>query len=80
VPKFPEDILPEELDNVKNVSQIFSLPELATICDNITNGKEFLNPSIGTFQNDKTGLKMKEMFMNQDKLADVIFHIEGTSI
>ncbi|XP_061177740.1 rho-related protein racA-like [Saccostrea echinata] len=42
--------------------------------------QEFLNPSIGTYLNDETGKRMKEMFLNNPEYADVIFHVEGTKI
>ncbi|ELT89665.1 hypothetical protein CAPTEDRAFT_145181 [Capitella teleta] len=74
------DISKEDLDNVCNISRVFEMPELITICENITSGEEFLNPSIGTYLNDETGKKMKEMFLNQDRLTDVTFIVEGTKI
>ena len=77
VPHFPDDISEEDLDNVVNVSKLFFLPELETICRNIKSDEEFLNPSIGTYLNDETGKRMKEMFLNEDKLSDVVFKVEG---
>ena len=47
IPHFPGDISEEELDNVINVSRMFKLERLETICQNIKNEEEFLNPSIG---------------------------------
>ena len=47
VPHFPDDISEEELDNVINVSRMFKLSQLETICRNIKSEEEFLNPSIG---------------------------------
>jgi hypothetical protein len=56
-----------------------TLSSLATICTNIENGAEFLNPSIVTDLNDETGKQMKTMFFNQSSMADVIFRVEGKS-
>ena len=78
-PGFTEDMSEEDLDNVINVSRMFQLPELETICRNVRSEEEFLNPSIGTYLNDETGKHMKEMFLNEDKLSDVVFMVEGKS-
>ena len=77
VPKFADDMLEEEIENVANAARIFKLLPLETICKNRRNDEEFLNPSIGTFLNDETGKMMKQMFFNQDKLSDVLFMVEG---
>lgn len=53
------------------------LPILETICNNIRSGEEFLNTSNGNDLNDGSRKRLKEMFLNQDRLADVIFKVEG---
>ena len=60
-----------------NLSRMFNLPQLETICVNSKNEEEFLNPSIGTFLNDETGQKMKQMFLNSPLLSDITFNVEG---
>ena len=70
----------DDLDNLISLSHIFRLPEIETICDNIKNGEECLNISIGMLSCDRLGLKMKELFLNNTRLADVIFNVEGMQI
>ena len=60
-----------------NLSRMFKLPQLETICVNISNDEDFLNPSIGTYINDETGRAMQEMFLNKPALADIVFKVQG---
>jgi len=46
-------------------ANLFNLPELATIGDNAQKGEEFLNPSIGTWLNDRNSEVAKELFLNK---------------
>ncbi|CAL1534791.1 unnamed protein product [Lymnaea stagnalis] len=80
LPNIPEDASEEVLQDLRRASVIFKLPYLTTICDNIMREEEFLNPSIGTYLNDETGAKMKELFFNQNANADIIFNVEGDQI
>ena len=59
------------------LSQMFECAELATICDNVVNGDSELNPSIGTWLNDKLGEKAKQLFLNKQLLSDLTFRIGG---
>ena len=77
VPRLTEDSSAEELSAVRKAADLFQLPYLTTICDNIEREEEFLNPSIGTFHNDETAAKMKELFFNKSTLADVVFLLQG---
>ena len=77
IPNFKDDTSDETLDEVISASRLFQLSHLETICVNIKNDEEFLNPSIGTFLNDETGQKMKDLFLNKPLLADVTFTVEG---
>ena len=77
IPSLSTEDTEEDIENVIRLSKMFKLPQLETICNNITQENEFLNPSIGTFLNDETGKKLKEMFLNQDKLCDIVFDVEG---
>lgn len=67
----------DEIHDVSILAKMFGLGQLDTICDNCLKEMDFLNPSIGTFLNDETGKRMKDMFLNNPEYADVIFHIEG---
>ncbi|KAH9524454.1 hypothetical protein Btru_054606 [Bulinus truncatus] len=80
LPNIPEDTEEMEIKELKRVAYIFKLNYLSTICDNILNEEDFLNPSIGSYLNDETGAKMKELFFNQDIYADVVFVVEETKI
>ena len=77
LPNLPEDVSEEDLDNLTNVARLIQLPYLETICNNLKNEEEFLNPSIGTYLNDETGKRMKELFFNQSTLSDISFSIQG---
>ncbi|VDI62241.1 Hypothetical predicted protein [Mytilus galloprovincialis] len=81
VPRIPE--IHEDLSEVQElcrVAKIFKLSMLETICRNIENEEDFLNPSIGTYLNDETGKEMKTLFFNKPSCCDVIFKVEDQSI
>ncbi|KAK3769161.1 hypothetical protein RRG08_014024 [Elysia crispata] len=80
VPRLPEDADEEVVKELRRVANIFKMPYLATICDNIEREEEFLNPSIGTYLNDETGVKMKQMFLNKRTYADVVFSLDGQKV
>ncbi|XP_005103542.1 rho-related protein racA [Aplysia californica] len=80
VPRLAEDVSESDLQELKRVAGIFDLPYLATICDNIVQEQDFLNPSIGTYLNDETAAKMKELYFNKPTLADVVFIVQGAKI
>ncbi|KAL5010407.1 hypothetical protein ScPMuIL_012712 [Solemya velum] len=75
-----EDIPDEELQDLIRLADIFKLPYLETICKNIISEQGFLNPSIGTYLNDETGKRMKQLFLNNSETADVIFNVDGEKI
>ena len=77
MPNLKQDTSEEELNELIEVSRLFQLPQLETICQNVKDDQDFLNPSIGTYLNDETGKAMKEMFLNQPDLADIVFEVEG---
>ena len=79
MPTFVGDVSEEELDLLIQASRTFELPQLETICVNQRNEEEFLNPSIGTYLNDETGVKMKDMFFNNQEHADISFKVGGKS-
>jgi ubiquitin-protein ligase len=60
-------------DNVKEMMKIankFQCQDLVTIGQNILSNQADLNPSIGTFLNDKSGQVAKSAFFLQNRLAD----------
>jgi len=70
----------ELLDETITVAQTFNLPELQLICENARKGDEFLNPSIGTWLNDRNSAVSKELFLNKQLLSDVSFCVEGEKV
>ncbi|XP_071101389.1 rho-related protein racA-like [Haliotis cracherodii] len=79
-PRLPDDVSEQCLQDVIRVAKIFRLPQLVTICHNVLNEEEVLNPSIGTFLNDETAAKMKELYFNKPEEADVVFDIGGIEV
>ena len=63
----------EMLDETVRVAQLLNLPELQLICENAKKEEEFLNPSIGTWLNDRNGSVAKKLFLNSSLLSDVTF-------
>ena len=61
------------------LANLFKLPFLETICRNILTDNENLNPSIAHYVNNETGKKLKEMFLNNQKLSDVMLRVEGNA-
>ena len=72
-----DDLTDEDRSALINVSQLFGCKYLETVCVNVRNDEEFLNPSIGTFLNDEMGCMMKKHFLNSSTYADIIFKVEG---
>ena len=70
----------EHIDQTSKAAGIFNLPELQLICDNAKKGDEFLNPSIGTWLNDRNGGVAKELFLNKPLLSDIRFLVEGETV
>ena len=65
---------------IQVVAEKFQLAWLSEFCSNLLKGDSFLNPSIGTSQNDKMGPEAKKLFLNKLLLADVKFRVEGTIV
>ncbi|KAL8568759.1 hypothetical protein ACOMHN_054546 [Nucella lapillus] len=80
VPRLPDDVCEADVEDLSRVAGLYKMPQLQTICSNIQNEEEFLNPSIGTFLNDETGAAMKALFFNQPEYADVVFDVQGSSV
>ncbi|XP_067687391.1 rho-related protein racA-like [Haliotis asinina] len=79
-PRLPDEVSEQSLEDLIRVAEIFKLPQLVTICRNVLNDEEVLNPSIGTFLNDETAAKMKELYFNQPESADVVFDVGGSQV
>jgi len=58
------------------VAEMYECKELVTICRNILEGNEFLNPSIGTWLNDKAGGVLHDSFVGRDTFADVRLRLD----
>ena len=69
-----------ELDQSIQAAQLLNLPELQMICENAQKDQEFLNPSIGTWLNDRNSLVAKGLFLNKPLLSDVKFCVEGETV
>jgi small GTP-binding protein len=52
------------------LSQVCSMPELGTICTNIEQGMDELNPSLGTWLNDQAGDTLRRMLLRKEHLRD----------
>lgn len=61
-------------------AKLYECEHLATICDNVMNSQDELNPSIGTWLNDEMGLTAKALFLNKKLLSDITFQVEGKDI
>lgn len=73
----------DKLDGVQDLlaaAELFGLEHLATICRNVMDDSEFLNPSIGTWLNDEAGAVAKQLFLNRPLFSDVAFEVEGKRI
>ncbi|XP_061178131.1 rho-related protein racA-like [Saccostrea echinata] len=60
-----------------NVARMFELIELKCICENILNEREYLNPSLCSTICDRTGQRMRDLFLNCVDTADVVFVVKG---
>jgi len=72
-----DNLSDDDRSDLIHISKLFGCKYLETVCTNVRNDEEFLNPSIGTFLNDETGRLMKENFLNSSTYADIVFRVEG---
>ncbi|KAL9981519.1 hypothetical protein ACROYT_G010227 [Oculina patagonica] len=79
-PDISEDEDQNFVKEIQVVAEKFQLAWLSEFCSNLLKGDSFLNPSIGTWLNDKTGQEAKKVFLNKPLLADVKFCVEGTTV
>ena len=55
----------EHLEETIKAARMFNLPELQMVCENASKEEEYLNPSIGTWLNDRNASLAKQMFLNK---------------
>ncbi|KAJ5068650.1 hypothetical protein M0811_02593 [Anaeramoeba ignava] len=65
---------------LQELAQTFECEELITISRNQQEGNDFLNPSIGTWVNDKTAERFKDLFLHKSRFADVVFKVENEKV
>ncbi|XP_072039964.1 rho-related protein racA-like isoform X2 [Amphiura filiformis] len=68
------------LKELRRVSEIFYLPQLSQVVDNIVNDEASLNPSIGTYLNHRMGQRAKAMFLEKETFSDIKFNVQGVVI
>ena len=71
---------PDLTKETLQVAQLFNLPEIITMVTNTTSDEEFLNPSIGTWLNDRNSRIAKQLFLNQPLFSDVTFRVGNIAI
>lgn len=69
-----------DLDDTVAAAELLNLPELIMVCNNVKNDEEFLNPSIGTWLNDRNSEVMRKLFLNNTLYSDITFVVNGQRI
>ena len=77
LPNVAPDEEPGSVEKLMNLSQLWELNLLESICVNIQNEEAHLNPSIATSHNTEMGEKLARDFLHTNKWADVSFDVEG---
>lgn len=77
-PNFSSDTDESLLTKVMSLSHRLRIPWLGQICENMTNGESYLNPSMVTILHEERSKITKENFINKPHFSDVIFHIQNT--
>lgn len=77
-PNFSSDTDESLLTKVMSLSHRLRIPWLGQICENMTNGESYLNPSMVTILHEERSKIMKENFINKPHFSDVIFHVQNT--
>ena len=77
MPNVDTDTLDSELNALLKAADIFYLSKLREIVTNILNNEEHMNLPIGTYLNDLTGQRLKDIFFNKPVFSDVTFEVEG---
>lgn len=77
-PNVSSDIDEPLLTKVMSLSHRLRIPWLGQICENITTGESYLNPSMVTILHEERSKIIKENFINKPHFSDVIFHVQNT--
>ena len=77
-PNIPSDADESLYTKVMSLSHRLRIPWLGQICENITNGESYLNPSMVTILHEERSKIVKENFVNQPHFSDVILHVKNT--
>ena len=78
LPNIPSDADESVYTKVMSLSHRLRIPWLGQICENITNGESYLNPSMVAILHEERSKIIKENFVNQPHFSDVIFHVKNT--
>jgi len=68
------------VEPVIEAGKLFDCEELVTIGNNVMEGNEVFNPSIGTWLNDKLGEKAMELFFNKSLFSDITLSLKGSGV
>ena len=77
-PNIPTDADESLYTKVISLSHRLRIPWLGQICENITNGESYLNPSMVTILHEERSKIVKENFVNQPHFSDVKFHVKNS--
>lgn len=66
-----------DLAETKQAAKLFGVSELEQICKNCEEDMDYLNPSIGTWLNDRSGSVAKQLFFGEDLMSDLTFVVDG---
>ena len=68
------------LSKVISLSHRLQLLRLGQICENISNGESYLNPSIASLVEEERRKAVKETFINKPRLSDVTFCVNNSTV
>eukprot|EP01101_Sappina_pedata_P003548 TRINITY_DN1426_c0_g1_i3.p1 TRINITY_DN1426_c0_g1~~TRINITY_DN1426_c0_g1_i3.p1 ORF type:complete len:740 (+),score=168.90 TRINITY_DN1426_c0_g1_i3:149-2221(+) len=68
------------LDEITKAGKTFGCEEICTVCYNIMEDNEFLNPSIGTWLNDKNADSMREKYFLKEALSDLVIKVQSQGV
>ena len=74
----PSDADESLYTKVMSLSHRLRISWLGQMCENITNGENYLNPSMVSIMHEERSKTVKENFVNQPHFSDVIFHVKNT--
>lgn len=63
---------------ITSLSHRLRIAWLGQICENITNGESYLNPSLVAIMQEERNKIVKENFVNRPHFSDVVFHVKNT--